>query len=78
MFTSERNLMLLQTDHDIIPPVLQELPALHQTYIDKSFGTKIKRITSPKQIHGLSRIRHYYSKSNPLNADETKAILAHV
>ena len=65
----------LQSGHKKLNIPTVEIPALHATYLDPVFGTKIVRITSPAQVKGLSRIRHYYSKSNPFNSDETKAIM---
>lgn len=49
-------------------------PALHESYVDPVFGVRVLRITDPGQVSNVSRIRHYYSKANPFNADETRAI----
>lgn len=49
-------------------------PALHNSYVDSTFGTTIHRVTAKSQISGVSRIRHYYSKQNPFNADDSYAI----
>ena len=65
----------LRTGHDIYIPTESKMPELHKGYIDPVFGTNILRITSPSQVKGLTRIRHYYSKSNPFNADESRAIM---
>lgn len=65
----------LLNDHTVRPPPGTPAPALHQTIKDPVFGTYITRISDPAQSPGRSRIRHYYSKSNPFNADETRALL---
>ena len=49
-------------------------PALHKPFVDPVFGTTIVRITDASQVRGVNRVRHYYSKMNPFNADETRAI----
>jgi len=61
--------------HEYLPPPDISMPKLHESYKDPVFGTNIQRITSPSQIGRVSRIRHYYSKSNPFNADESRAIM---
>lgn len=61
--------------HEVRPVPTVPRPALHQPFVDPVFGTTIVRITDPSQVSGVSRIRHYYSKANPLNADETRAIM---
>ena len=60
--------------HEIRPPPDVPRPALHEPFVDPVFGTTIVRVTDPSQIDGSRRIRHYYSKMNPFNADETRAI----
>ena len=65
----------LKTGHEILIPPDIDMPELHKSYIDPIFKTKIIRISSPEQVNGVSRIRHYYSKSNPFNADESRAIM---
>lgn len=42
---------------------------------DESFGTTIRRITAASQVAGVSRLRHYYAKRNPFNADRSLAII---
>lgn len=49
-------------------------PALHSAYVDATFGTTIHRVTANSQISGVSRVRHYYSKQNPFNADGSYAM----
>jgi hypothetical protein len=65
----------LISDHEIRRPPEFARPELHQWFVDPVFGTSIMRITDPSQVSGVSRIRHYYSKINPFNADETRAVL---
>ncbi|MBI3899527.1 MAG: hypothetical protein HY308_14715 [Gammaproteobacteria bacterium] len=65
----------LLTGHDVRPPVQVPRPALYQSYTDPVFGTKITRITDPSQVGRGDRVRHYYSKADPFNADGTRAIL---
>ena len=52
------------------------MPSLHQSFVDPVFSTRITRITAASQIPGgkVTRVRHYYSKMNPWNADETRAV----
>lgn len=64
----------LLTDHGARPAPKSAPPRLHESYVDPVFGVTVRRITDPSQVPGLSRIRHYYSKSNPFNADETRAV----
>jgi hypothetical protein len=66
---------MLLNDHKVRTPPRIPVPALHQEIKDPVFGTTIKRITAPTQMSGKSRIRHFYSKSNPFNANETRAIM---
>jgi hypothetical protein len=66
---------VLPNDHTVRPAPNIPAPALHQTIKDPVFGTSVTRITDPVQLPGLTRIRHYYSKSDPFNADGTRAIM---
>src|SRR3990172_1645924 len=66
----------LIADHEIHVPTKVARPGLHASYVDPVFKTTVTRITDPSQIGGnVSRVRHYYSKMNPFNADESRAIL---
>jgi hypothetical protein len=65
----------LLNDHTVHKQPNIPAPALHQTIRDPVFGTFITRITDPSQVPKVSRIRHYYSKSDPFNADSTRAIM---
>jgi hypothetical protein len=66
----------LIADHEIHAPAKVARPGLHASYVDSVFKTTVTRITDPSQIGGnVSRVRHYYSKMNPFNADESRAIL---
>jgi hypothetical protein len=61
--------------HELRPAPNVPRPALHQPFVDPVFGTTLVRITDPSQVKGVNRVRHYYSKMNPFNADESRAIL---
>lgn len=62
--------------HEVRPVPEVPRPPLHQPFVDPVFGTTIVRITDPSQIGGgVTRVRHYYSKANPFNADETRAVM---
>jgi hypothetical protein len=65
----------LLSDHQVRPPKDVARPELHQSVIDPTFGTRITRISDPSQVSGLRRLRHYYSKSDPFNADGSRAVL---
>jgi len=65
----------LKKGHDRISIPEVDKPGLHISYIDPVFKTVITRITDPSQLTKVSRIRHYYSKANPFNADETLAVM---
>ncbi len=65
----------LRKDHREHLPPRMAVPPLHRPYVDPAFGTRVTRVTDPSQVPGLKRIRHYYSKANPFNADDTRAIL---
>jgi hypothetical protein len=65
----------LKTGNDYIAVQKVERPALHKTVRDPVFGTTIMRITDPSQANRQRRIRHYYSKMNPFNADGTRAVM---
>jgi len=65
----------LLSDHQVRPPKDVARPDLHRSVIDPTFGTKITRISDPSQVPGLRRLRHYYSKADPFNADGSRAIL---
>ena len=49
--------------------------ALHRPFKDPVFGTCITRVSDASQMPDVQRIRHYYSKANPFNVDNTRAIL---
>jgi len=52
-----------------------ERPALHQEIVDPTFGAKVTRVSDISQVEGVERLRHYYAKRNPFNADESRAVL---
>ncbi len=66
----------LMSGHSIRSAPKASAPTLHQSYTDPVFGTVVRRISDPSQVTGLSRLRHYYSKTNPFNADESRAVLS--
>ncbi len=64
---------LLSDTNSHVPGAVSK-PALHASYVDAVFGTTVTRVTANEQLAGtesVSRIRQYYSKQNPWNADET-------
>ncbi len=65
----------LMTGHTRCRPPNLPPPPLHVPVRDPVFGTRLTRITDPGQLPGVERIRHFYSKANPFNADGTRAIL---
>ena len=65
----------LKTGHEVMKAPASSMPALHRPLKDPAFGTCIMRVTDPSQSKGQERIRHYYAKANPFNADNTRAIL---
>ncbi|GIK82815.1 MAG: hypothetical protein BroJett024_39200 [Alphaproteobacteria bacterium] len=60
--------------HAVRPAPSSAPPGLHEPFVDPTFGTTVMRITDPSQVPGKRRIRHYYSKANPLNANDSLAI----
>lgn len=64
----------LPSDHDVRTPPRLGMPPIHTPVRDPVFGSTITRLTDPAQLPGVNRIRHYYSKANPFNADESKVI----
>ncbi|MFV1982137.1 MAG: hypothetical protein ACC657_01240 [Thiohalomonadales bacterium] len=73
--SSDDLFLKLKQGHDFIRVPDIEKPGLHESYIDPVFKTVITRITDPSQVSRVSRIRHYYSKANPFNADESLAVM---
>lgn len=72
--TTTCNFSGLLTDTDEHVPAGVSKPALLTPYVDSAFGTTVYRVTANAQLAGqesVSRIRHYYSKQNPWNADES-------
>ncbi len=65
----------LRSDSSYQQPPVAPVPALHRAFTDPVFGTTIMRVTDPSQSPPRTRIRHYYSKANPFNADESRAVL---
>jgi hypothetical protein len=70
------HLAWLAQDHEARAIPNTPRPALHQSVKDPVFGTTIKRISDGSQGDGkITRMRHYYSKADPFNADGTRAVL---
>jgi len=65
----------LKTGHAVMKPPKSPTPALHRPFKDPAFDTCLMRVTQPSQWPDETRIRHYYAKANPFNADNTRAIL---
>ncbi len=65
----------LKTGHNRLRAPDIDKPDLHKSYTDPVFNTVITRITAPSQVPRVTRVRHYYSKANPFNADETYAVM---
>lgn len=65
----------LMTGHDVRRPPRPAPVALHRPFKDPVFGTCITRVSDASQMPDVQRIRHYYSKANPFNVDNTRAIL---
>lgn len=60
---------------EVRPQPSSPVPALHRPVRDPVFDTCITRVSDASQWPDHKRIRHYYAKSNPFNADNTRAIL---
>jgi hypothetical protein len=65
----------LVSDHDLRPSPTVQPPLYLLPIKDLVFGSRITRVTDPGQGQNVNRIRHYYSKSNPFNADESFALM---
>lgn len=72
--TSTCNFVGLLTDTNKHTPPSRSAPSLHSSYVDPTFSTTVTRVTAKSQVPGRSRIRHYYSKQNPFNADDSYAM----
>lgn len=69
------DLSKLPTHRNPISMAALERPPLHDSVAEPVYGTRIRRITDATQVWGVSRLRHYYSKRNPFNADLSLAIM---
>lgn len=56
-------------------PVRPPLPPLLKPFKDPTSGATIMRVTDLSQSPGASRLRHYYSKQQPWNADRTRVVI---
>ncbi len=73
--SSEELFSNLKTGHKRLSVPDIEKPELHKSVIDPVFNTVITRITAPSQVPRVTRVRHYYSKANPFNSNETFALM---
>lgn len=71
---AEPNLSAFRFDTKRVPITDIPRPALHQTITEPDFGAKITRVTDISQVKNVDRLRHYYSKRNPFNADGSRAV----
>ncbi len=72
---AEPDLSGFRSDARKVPVTPVPRPGLHETITDPDFGARITRITDISQVKGVQRLRHYYSKRNPFNADGTRAVI---
>lgn len=72
--TTDCDFVGLLTDKNRHVPPARSKPALHASYVDPTFGTTVYRVTATSQIGSVSRVRHYYSKQDPFNADGSYAM----
>lgn len=56
-------------------PARPARPALLKPFKDQVSGATISRVTDLSQSPGATRLRHYYSKQQPWNADRTRAVI---
>jgi hypothetical protein len=72
---SQPDLVAFRTDKKVVPVSDEKRPPLHKEIVDPSFGARITRVSDSNQVKGVERLRHYYAKRNPFNADESRAVL---
>lgn len=72
--TAEPDLSEFPSHKNVIDITEVKKPALHESIRDPDFGSKITRVTDISQVKGVERLRHYYAKRNPFNADESRAV----
>lgn len=72
---AEPDLSAFRTDKQPVSVPVLERPPLYAELSDPTFGVKITRVSDRKQVNGVERLRHYYAKRNPFNADESRALL---
>ncbi|MEM6987927.1 MAG: hypothetical protein AAF499_15485, partial [Pseudomonadota bacterium] len=46
-------------------------PVIGDPWIDANFGSRIQRMSGTIQVPGATRVRHFYAKSQPFNADNS-------
>ncbi|MDF1781891.1 MAG: hypothetical protein P1U67_11380 [Alcanivoracaceae bacterium] len=72
--TAEPDLSEFPSHKNVVDITDVKKPALHESIRDPDFGSKITRVTDISQVKGVERLRHYYAKRNPFNADESRAV----
>lgn len=70
------DLRTFPTHKKVVPVVDVPRPPLKSAIKDPAFGAKVTRITDITQVPGVERLRHYYSKRNPFNADGSRAVMS--
>lgn len=75
LLRAEPDLSAFPTHKDVVDVEDMARPALHRKVVQPDFGAVIRRVTDIAQVKGAQRLRHYYSKRNPFNADGTRAVI---
>jgi|GEM_PF-3223183 len=62
---------------DLTPPAAVPVTAVPHNgfYQDPNTGVFVRRISDKTNLEGVERLRHFYAKSNPYNADSSLALL---
>lgn len=72
---AEPDLSRFPTHTDVVAVSTMAKPTLHAAVRQPDFGALIQRVTDIRQVKGAQRMRHYYSKRNPFNADGSRAVI---
>lgn len=72
---SQPDLDVFRADKKVVAASKVKRPPLHKEIVDPNFGARITRVSDISQVEGVERLRHYYAKRNPFNADESRAVL---
>lgn len=75
LLMAEPDLSAFPTHKRVVEAADMARPPLHRRIVQPDFGAVIQRVTDIKQVKGAQRLRHYYSKRNPFNADGTRAVI---